>query len=159
MEKFVFDTNVLIDLKYFNPHIFISLWQNIYNLIEEDKIYSVSEVQLELSKSEDFLHEKWKQIDVDYEFFVDLSEKENSDEYWDAMGQLDSFEVFQRHGENKQLWADPYLIAASMVDGDTVVTNETMNRDKQRKIPYVCQELNIPCMTFDDFMIHQGWEW
>lgn len=159
MEKFVFDTNVLIDLKYFNPHIFKSLWQNIYNLIEEDKIYSVSEVQLELSKAEDFLHEKWKQIDVDYEFFVDLSEKENSDDYWDAMGQLDSFEVFQRHGESKQLWADPYLIAASMVDGDTVVTNETMNRDKQRKIPYVCQELNIPCMTFDDFMIHQGWEW
>ena len=55
--------------------------------------------------------------------------------------------------------ADPYLIAAGMVDGDTVVTNETMNRDIKRKIPYVCQELNIPCMTFDDFMIHQGWEW
>ena len=104
MEKFVFDTNVLIDLKYFNPHIFKSLWQNIYNLIEDNKIYSVSEVQLELSKSEDFLHEKWKQIDIDYKFFVDLSEKDNSDEYWDAIGQLDSFEVFQRHGENKQLW-------------------------------------------------------
>ena len=32
----------------------IALWQNIYNLIEDNKIYSVSEVQLELSKSEDF---------------------------------------------------------------------------------------------------------
>ena len=109
-------------------------------------------MQSELSKTEDLLYEKWSKIDKDYGFFIDLSEKENFNEYWEAMGDLDSFEVFQRHGENKLFWADPYLIAMGIVDNFTVVTNETMHRNKERSIPYVCQNLNVSCMTFDEFL-------
>ena len=58
MEKFVFDTNVLIDLKHFNPKIFKSLWNNLNNLIKSKTIYSVSEVQSELASTEDLLDEK-----------------------------------------------------------------------------------------------------
>ena len=29
----------------------------------------------------------------------------------------------------------------------------------KRKIPFVCNELDIPCITFDEFMIHHGWQW
>ena len=65
----------------------------------------------------------------------------------------------QRHGENKLFWADPYLIAMGIVDNITVVTNETMHRNKERSIPYVCRSLNVSCMTFDEFMIHNGWSW
>lgn len=158
-EKFVFDTNVLIDLKKFNPLVFKSLWHNLNDLIKNNLICSVLEVQNELSKSEDLLNEKWKEIDNDYGFFVDLSEKENSREYWSAIGELESFEKFQQYGENRPYWADPYLIAMGMVDNHIVVTNETINRQKERKIPFVCNELGVSCMSFDDFMIYQGWEW
>ena len=158
METFVFDTNILIDLKHYNPMVFKSLWNNIYCMLENNTIYSVPEVHNELSKTEDSLNEKWEDIDEKYGFFVDLSER-NSLDYWNAMRMLESFEIFQKYGENKPYWADPYLISTAMVDGSTVVTNETVHRQPKRKIPYVCKELDIPCMTFDEFMIHNGWQW
>lgn len=75
------------------------------------------------------------------------------------MCMLESFEIFQKYDENKPYWADPYLISTAMVDGSTVVTNETVHRQPKRKIPYFCKELDIACMTFDEFMIHNGWQW
>ncbi len=159
MDDFVFDTNVLIDLKMFNPLVFKSLWENICSMISSGNVFSVSEVQSELFKTEDRLHEKWSHIDDNHDFFMDISEKDNSDDYWDAMADLESFEVFQRHGENKPFWADPYLIAVGMVEGTTVVTNETMHRNKKRSIPYVCEKVGVSCITFDEFMIQNGWSW
>lgn len=73
METFVFDTNILIDLKHYNPIVFKSLWNNIYYMLENNTIYSVPEVHNELSKTEDSLNEKWEDIDEKYGFFVDLS--------------------------------------------------------------------------------------
>lgn len=35
MDSFVFDTNVLIDLKHYNPLVFKSLWQNIFSMLEK----------------------------------------------------------------------------------------------------------------------------
>ena len=81
MEKFVFDTNILIDLKHFNPLVFKSLWENIQFMLEINMIYSVLEVHNELSKTEDMLNEKWEEFDRKFGFFIDLSEKANSIEY------------------------------------------------------------------------------
>lgn len=159
MEKFVFDTNILIDMKHYNPLVFKSLWENIYNMLEKNLIYSVPEVHDELYKTDDLLNEKWEKIDEKYGFFVDLTDKTNSLEYLDAMKDLESFEIFQRYGEDNAHWADPYLISAAMVDGSIVVTNETIRHQPERKIPFVCNELGIHCMTFDDFMIHNDWCW
>ena len=55
MEKFVFDTNILIDMKHYNPLVFKSLWENIYNMLEKNLIYSVPEVHDELYKTDDLL--------------------------------------------------------------------------------------------------------
>ncbi len=159
MQKYIFDTNILIDMKHYNPLVFKSLWNNIYALLTLNAIYSVLEVHAELSKAEDSINDKWEKLDDQYGFYVDLSDKDNSFEYWNAMRKLESFETFQKYGEDKPHWADPYLISAAMVDGSIVVTNETTHRQPKRKIPFVCDELNIPCMTFDEFMIHNGWSW
>ena len=48
MENYVFDTDVIINLKKFHPQVFKSLWGNIYNLIQQKSIFSVSEVQSEI---------------------------------------------------------------------------------------------------------------
>ena len=159
MKKFVFDTNILIDMNHYNPLVFKSLWENIYNMLEKNLIYSVPEVHDELYKADDVLNEKWEKIDEKYGFFVDLTDKTNSLEYIDAIKNLESFEIFQKCGEDKANWADPYLISAAMVDGSIVVTNETARHHPERKIPFVCSELGIPCMTFDDFMIDNDWCW
>lgn len=128
-------------------------------MLEKKTIYSVLEVHRELSKVDDSLNEKWESIDEKYDFFIDLSDKTNSIEYWNSIRELENFETFQKYGEKKINWADPYLISAAMVDGSVVVTNETIHKHPKRKIPFVCSELNIPCMTFDEFMIHNGWQW
>lgn len=85
MKKFVFDTNILIDMKHYNPLVFKSLWENIYNMLEKNLIYSVPEVHDELYKADDSLNEKWERIDEKYGFFVDLTDKTNSREYIDAI--------------------------------------------------------------------------
>ena len=159
MENYVFDSDVIINLKKFNPKVFKSLWGNLFILAKQKSIFSVSEVQLEISKIDDSVNKKWKKIDDSCGFFIDLSEKDNSNDYWNAMAQLDSFEIFQKSGEKQQYWADPYLIAVGMVDGSIVVTNENANNKPKRKIPYVCEQVGVTCMNFDDFMIHRGWQW
>lgn len=159
METYVFDTDVIINLKKFNTTVFKSLWKNIYSMVETNNIFSVLEVQREISKIDDSVKEKWDEIDNAYGFFVDLSEKDNSFDYWSAMEELESFETFQKRGEKKRFWADPYLIAVGMVDGSVVVTNESAKRHPERKIPFVCKEMDVECLNFDEFMIHHGWEW
>ncbi|WP_295727061.1 DUF4411 family protein [uncultured Methanobrevibacter sp.] len=159
METYVFDTDVIINLNKFNPRVFKSLWNNLYNMIDNKIIFSVPEVQREISEIDDSVKEKWNEIHNNNGFFVDLSEKDNSLEYWRAMEELESFEIFQKHGENKKYWADPYLIAVGIVDGSIVVTNETYKSHPQRKIPFVCEQMNVECFNFDEFMIHQGWKW
>ncbi len=159
MESYVFDTDVIINLKMFNPRVFKSLWNNLHNMIGNDIIYSVLEVQREISSIDDAVKEKWDEIHNNLGFFVDLSEKNNPMEYWSVMKKLESFEIFQKHGENKKYWADPYLIAVGMVDGSTVVTNESINKHQKRKIPFVCEQIDVNCVNFDEFMILQGWEW
>ena len=159
METYVFDSDVIINLNKFNETVFKSLWNNIYNLVENKNIFSVSEVQLEISKIDDSVNKKWETIHENSGFFVDLSEKNNSNDYWQAMSELEIFEVFQKHGENKTTWADPYLIAVGMVDGSTVVTNENADKHPERKIPYVCENVGVNCLNFDEFMINQGWQW
>ena len=159
METYVFDTDVIINLKKFNPAVFKSLWNNLYNMVDKNIIYSVPEVQLEISSIDDSVKEKWDEIHNNLGFFVDLSEKDNSLEYWSAMEDLESFDIFQKHGETKKYWADPYLIAVGIVDGSTVVTNETADKHPKRKIPFVCEQMDVECFNFDEFMILQGWEW
>lgn len=159
METYVFDTNVIINLKKFNTTVFKSLWKNIYSMVEANSIFSVLEVQREISKIDDSVKEKWDEIDNNWGFFVDLSEKDNSLDYWSAMEELESFESFQKHGENKRFWADPYLISVGMVDGSVVITDESAKNHPERKIPFVCEQMGVECLNFDEFMINQGWEW
>lgn len=159
MDTYIIDTNIIIDLKKFNPLVFISLWNNIYAMLKNNIIYSVPEVHRELVKTDDSLNEKWEKLDNKYGFFVDLSDKTNAEEYWDVMRELENYEIFQKYGENKVNWADPYIISAAKVDDSIVVTNETTRTQPKRKIPYVCGELDIPCMTLDEFMIYNGWKW
>lgn len=101
MENYVFDTDVIINLKKFHPQVFKSLWGNIYNLIQQKSIFSVSEVQSEISIIDDSVKKKWEKIDDSCGFFINLSDKDNPNEYWDAMAELDSFETFQKYGEKK----------------------------------------------------------
>jgi hypothetical protein len=151
---FVVDTNVLIHLDYFNQKIFPSLWNNLDEMIQEGKFFSVSEVSLELNKIDDRISAYWNVIGNTHEFFMDPPE-----EVLACLPYLEPFETFQNYGKEKKLWADPYLISYGMAKNATVITQETLNKHPERKIPFVCNEMGVDCMNLDEFMIHHKWEW
>lgn len=145
MKKYVIDSSSLIHFEDTYPKdIFPTLWDEIYKLFDEEIVYSLKEVYVELEDSQ----ELWD----DYkENFRELTEEE-SQAFNDIL--IDSrFEVFKRWGMKKEPWADPHLIASAMVNsGVIVVTQENMNHNPERKIEYVCKELKIPCINFLEFL-------
>ncbi len=53
--------------------------------------------------------------------------------------------------------ADPFVIAKAAVAERTVVTME-QRQPNAVKIPNICEHFGIPCMTLEDFMETEDWE-
>ena len=60
---------------------------------------------------------------------------------------------FYKGGRN----ADPFVIAKAGTDGLTVVTMEKFKAGAA-KIPNICKHFNVPCMTLEEFMAAEGWQ-
>lgn len=56
--------------------------------------------------------------------------------------------------------ADPFVIAMAKVNGAqwTVVADEHPGSQDNRKIPFVCNAEGVPCMTFQQMMLAEGWQ-
>jgi Domain of unknown function (DUF4411) len=69
---------------------------------------------------------------------------------------------FQQNIEQQKLLkggrnADPFVIAKAATDGKTVVTMELL-KPNAAKIPNICKHFNIPCLTLEQFMETEGWQ-
>ncbi len=69
---------------------------------------------------------------------------------------------FQANIEQQKLYkgghnADPFVIAKAATDGFTVVTMEKL-KPNAAKIPNICKHFNVPCMTLEEFMAAEGWQ-
>jgi len=53
--------------------------------------------------------------------------------------------------------ADPFVIARASVEGGTVVTMELF-KDNAAKIPNICRHFAVPCLTLEEFMEAEGWQ-
>lgn len=51
---------------------------------------------------------------------------------------------------------DAFLIATAMKYGLTVITEE--NKKGEKKIPYVCKNLNVPCIDILGLCEKEGWQ-
>ncbi|MEK7153667.1 MAG: DUF4411 family protein [Patescibacteria group bacterium] len=64
--------------------------------------------------------------------------------------------VANMKGRNR---ADAFVIAVARVKGATVVTGEGPDGNQNRpKIPYICQQLNVPCVRFLEIVRLEGWK-
>lgn len=56
--------------------------------------------------------------------------------------------------------ADPFVIAMAKSNGTqwTVVADEHPGSEDNRKIPFVCQAEAVPCISFQQMMIAEGWQ-
>jgi len=142
----------LINLRHYYEEIFNSLWQSLDELVNNEKLFSVREVFNELSKQDDKVvdwSKKHKQI------FLISNEEELK---------LVS-EILIKHKElikKKSILsgepdADPFLIAVAKNRNFKLITEEKYTPNAH-KIPNVCEEMGIKCITLKDFMIEQGWK-
>jgi hypothetical protein len=78
------------------------------------------------------------------------------------VGRIYAVPHFQQNIERQKLLqggkiADAFVIARAAVEGRTVVTMEALKPHAVR-IPNICDHFKVPCMSLEDFMEAEGWE-
>ena len=149
MAKYIIDASSLNELQFKYPNhipIFEPIYKKLDEMFEDEELFSIREVFEELRDSQEY----WEDYE---ECFRELTENE-----FDKMSELlkeKEFSVFISHGINNNdgYWADPQLIACAMVDSDVViVTQESLRKNPQRKIPYICKKKGIRCIKLIEFL-------
>lgn len=149
MTKYVIDSCSLNELEYRYPNhisVFEPIYSKLNQMFEDGELFSVREVFEELKNSQDY----WEDYE---ECFRELTENE-SEKVTELLGDPE-FLVFVSTGMNNAdgCWADPHLIACAMEDPEVViVSQESLRREPQRKIPYVCEQKNIRCIKLLEFL-------
>ena len=79
-----------------------------------------------------------------------------------VVAQIFAVKHFQNNIEQKKLYkggynADAFVVAKAAVVKGTVVTMEN-HSPNAAKIPNICQHFDIPCLTLEEFMEAESWE-
>jgi hypothetical protein len=153
---YVFDNSPLFTLfKNYYRWRFPSLWQRFDELVGYDDIVSTREVLREIEDGAVEGLRDWAAQNPD--LFTTPSAEEGA-----FVARIYAVQHFQQNIERQKLLkggrnADPFIIAKAAVTQCTVVTMEQF-RPNAVKIPNICGHFGIPCMTLENFMESEGWE-
>jgi len=145
--KYVFDTNIFINLKNKYPSdikVFADLWEKIETLFENGFIISSDEVIEDIIKGHDEL-ECWVKIRKKSFFPSDESIQTIVREILKIVGIL----VTRAKKPNE---SDPFIIALAKQRNCTVVTEENTGTEINPGIPYICNYYNVKCIKLIDFL-------
>lgn len=152
---YVFDTSSMIVWKNFYPDAFTSLWNKIDEAAASGMISSVREVLNELEqRSDSDAVLSWAHNNR--HVFLIPSEEEQ-----EAVVRILGVSHFQQMISQQAILkgtpvADPFVVAAALVRGRTVVTEELM-KPNAAKIPNVCMHFGVRCINLAQFMAEQRW--
>ena len=151
--RYSIDTSALLDgmKRYYPPAPFKQLWIEIDQLIGDGRLFASEEVHEELKIHDDEV-KSWMEARSDALLVpTDMRITTEVTAILTANPRL----VMNMKGRNR---ADPFVIAVARVHGATVVTGEGGDGTQDRpKIPYVCQQLGVPCMRFLDLITSEKW--
>lgn len=145
MAKYVFDSNIFINLQRRHPiDVFPSLWAKIGELMDNGTIISSREVYDEIMIGGDEL-KNWAKGRAKCFLLSDVPVQQ------DVIAILKTHRGLVEGGKKKNS-ADPFVIALAKQNQCKVVTEEipTHNNDSP-KIPDVCYAYNIECVDFISF--------
>lgn len=160
--QYVIDTSILVEIsQHYYPDVFPSLWEYIYELIEDETIVSLVEVQKEIDKGK--FSKQWDLINVNSgkKFFKEFEGDEMlglsqiieldvyTEEYKDKNDQVTTLE--KEWGIYGEEVADPLLICHGLYHDSTVVTLENPNHG--HNIPHVCYLLDVRCIGLKKFFV------
>lgn len=153
---YVFDNSPLSTLfrNYYRDR-FPSLWQRFDDLAINGDIVSTREVLREIEDGPIESLREWAAQNG--ELFTTPNAEEGT-----FVARIYAVQHFQQNIERQKILrggrnADPFVIAKAVVTGRAVVTMEKL-QPNAAKIPNICNHFGIPCMSLEDFMEAEGWE-
>jgi hypothetical protein len=147
------DTSALVDLwrTHYPPDVFRTLWtKDLENLISQGILIAPEEVLNELEKRDDELLEWAKNH---RKMFKDLN-REQQQQLRIILGKFQDFV-----DTKKNIDADPIVVALAKSKDWTVITSESTKKGGRPRIPYVCKDFDVKCITLVEFFREQGWEY
>ncbi len=151
--RYSIDTSALIHgwVRAYPPDVIPALWDRMDGLIAEGRLLASKEVLFELERKEDSLHAWCKDRDA---MFIEID---------DAI-QVHMATVMGRYPKlvdtaKGKSGADPFVIALALAHEPalTVVTDEKGGSARSPRIPYVCQQEGIRCISLLDLIREQRW--
>lgn len=162
---YVLDAGFFVVTRNYYPDTFPTFWQRMEQAVDSEIISSVREVRKELENygGEQAYLLEWMKT-YKHIFTQPTPEEQNSLREMflrsDYRGLVDEKKIL-KGGDV----ADPFVIAKARVLKASVVTNEgPAKRDKNGnmqgslKIPDVCQQFDVPCLSPKEFMSQEGWK-
>lgn len=146
--KYIIDTSSILSQKDNEPHrrsINKTLWKHIVALIEQQRIVTCSEIIEEVNDDD---LKKWFSGLQGVIIPIDNEIQENVRKVVTSNPQLIDFQKLKSSG-------DAFLIATAMKYGLTVITEE--NKKGEKKIPFVCRNLKVPCVDIWGLCEQEGW--
>jgi Domain of unknown function (DUF4411) len=153
---YVFDNSPFSALfKSFYRRRFPSLWGNFDSLIADGTITSTREVARELDRFSNQACLEW--LAGNREIFTTPTAAEAQ-----VVRDIYAVRHFQQNLDTKKLQkgglnADPFVVAKASASNAAVVTLEQFAPNAAR-IPNICQNFDVPCLSLEDFMEAEGWE-
>jgi uncharacterized protein DUF4411 len=154
--SYVFDCSPLSSLfKNYYRRTFRSLWERFDELVEGGDILSTREVAREIEDGGPETLRDWAKKNA-HIFTIPTAAEAH------FVARIYAVSHFQQNIEAQKLLyggrnADPFVIAKAAVDKSTVVTMEQL-KPNAVKIPNICQHFKIRCLSLQEFMEEQGWE-
>jgi len=154
--SYVFDNSPLSVLfKNYYRKTFRSLWKHFDDLVADGSIVSTREVlrEIEDGAPENLL--EWAKANA--ELFATPTAAEG-----EFVAKIYNVTHFQQNIEQQKLLkggrnADPFVIARAAVEDRAVVTMEAL-KPNAAKIPNICKHFDIKCLTLEQFMAAEEWE-
>lgn len=145
-------SSLLSSLKSFYPIAnFPRLWQQVDDLIRDGRFLISEEVAVEAQKHDDGAAE-W--VKARHAAIVVPTD---NDVAAAVRGILGPYPKLVKDMKNRNR-ADPFVIAVAQLRGAVVVTEENSRGSLDRpKIPLVCSELGLECITFYELIQREGW--
>ncbi len=149
--KYCIDTSAWMDgwVRDYPQDVFPSLWTKLDEHVEDGAIVSSEEVYIEIAKKEDGLHQWIK----DRKKMLIPIEREIQEIVFDLLATYPRLVDTKRNRSQ----ADPFVIATAAHLETAVVTGEQPSNNLTRpKIPDVCNEREIPCISFLEMLREIG---
>ncbi len=148
------DTSSLIDglERYYPEETFPGLWERVDQLIEAGRFLLSDEVWEEVQRK-DAVVKAWGEQRKEK-----IVVATDPDVVAAVRVVLNGYPLLVKNmkGRNR---ADAFVIAVAQVRGGVVVTGEGSDGTEARpKIPFICQQLGVPCVRLLDLIRAEGWQ-